>query len=180
MTKPTYNKTIDHTDLLRHLHYDPSTGIFIRLRRAGNRSVGSNPGTVANTGYLVIQVLGGMYLAHRLAYFYMNGSWPTDQIDHINGDRLDNRWVNFREVTQDENSRNHGGQPNRRTSRYRGIKRVKGSQINPWMARGMVDRKEIYLGVFPTQEEAFAARVKWEKEMFGSYCTSSSRGVANA
>lgn len=177
MSVAIYNKPVDHHELTQNLHYDPKTGVFTRLRTTGRNRAGSHPGTVANTGYLVIQILGGMYLSHRLAWFYMLKAWPAGQIDHINGDRGDNRWVNFREVTQYENSRNHGGQPRRRIFKYRGVKFIKGSKTNPWMARGMVNREEIYLGVFPTQEAAFAARIKWEVEMFGEFCTSSSRGV---
>lgn len=172
-----YNKAISHINLMISMTYDPSTGLFVRRIRCGTKPAGTIAGTINNVGYTMIQVRGGMYLAHRLAVFYMTGSWPIYQIDHINGRRLDNRWVNLRDVSQDDNSRNHGGQPSRRLHLYRGVKLIKGSKINPWMARGMINREEIYLGVFPTQEDAFAARVKWEKEMFGEMCTSSSRGI---
>lgn len=90
---------------LKHLlHYDPDTGIFTRIvSRRGSRP---NVGSVRLDGYLSICVDGKTYLAHRLVWLWATGQHPQDQVDHINGDRADNRWLNLRSATNKQNSEN--------------------------------------------------------------------------
>jgi HNH endonuclease len=119
------------------LHYDPNTGEF-RWRMAKK---GTYAGAVAgryNTdgdGYRQIGINRRLYKKHRLAWFYMTGAWPRHEIDHINGDRGDNRFCNLREATASENRRNMRKRVNN-TSGYKGVsldaERERASQ---WMAR---------------------------------------------
>lgn len=85
------------------LSYDPDTGVFTHImgRRAGERV-----GTVSQNGYVMIRILGRLRLAHRLAWLLSHDAWPTYAIDHINGDRADNRLVNLRDVPHAANMRN--------------------------------------------------------------------------
>lgn len=86
--------------------YDPVTGLFTRkTSRFGQRAV---MGGKAASGYILIGVGSGRYLAHRLAWLYVHGVWPDPDkvIDHINRDRSDNRICNLREATGVENARN--------------------------------------------------------------------------
>lgn len=88
-------------------HYDPETGVFTRL--VGGP--GSPTGVLKNKpnsghGYIVISINSKNYLTHRLAWLYVYGRFPLEQIDHINHDRTDNRITNLREVTELENHRN--------------------------------------------------------------------------
>jgi hypothetical protein len=62
--------------------------------------------SVQNCGYVQGGILGRGYLAHRVAWLLVTGAWPKNQIDHINGDRTDNRIANLREVSNAENARN--------------------------------------------------------------------------
>ena len=89
---------ITHDRLLSILSYDKESGKF---RRYKGKPVASG----ANTEYVRIKVDGYDYYAHRLAWFYVYGEWPT-MIDHINRDKHDNRIVNLREATYSENSLN--------------------------------------------------------------------------
>lgn len=64
--------------------YDEATGVFTRRFRRGPTSAGKPAGTKNGRGYVQIMVDGRIYMAHRLAWLHMTGSWPTNQIDHIN------------------------------------------------------------------------------------------------
>lgn len=93
---------------LRQLfQYDPETGLFTRLTSANNRvRTGDIAGSKRADGYIKIRVDFDMYYAHRLAWLYMNGEWPTKKIDHINGNKSDNRWANLRDVSASINAQN--------------------------------------------------------------------------
>lgn len=89
------------------LNYDKESGIFIWIKSpASNVKTGDIAGCKNNRGYLQIYVRNKLYLSHRLAWFYIYGDWPKNQIDHINGIRTDNRFVNLRDVTNRENQEN--------------------------------------------------------------------------
>jgi hypothetical protein len=102
----------DQSDLRRILAYDPDTGDFRwRLRSDRDHSwnmrhVGGLAGSTLPIGYRYVNIRKKLLLAHRLAWLWMTGQWPVDQIDHINGDRVDNRWCNLRLATQKQNSAN--------------------------------------------------------------------------
>ena len=89
------------------LSYDPETGIFRwKVDRNGNAKKGEVAGSIASDGYRAIRIDGRHYFAHRLAWFFVHGMWPADQIDHLNGRRADNRLANLREATNRENQQN--------------------------------------------------------------------------
>jgi len=96
-------------DALRScLHYNPETGLFTRRTNESNKCpAGSIAGTVLATGYRVIRVCNGRFLAHRLAWFYSYGEWPNE-IDHINRAKDDNRLVNLKSCTRQQNVFNSG------------------------------------------------------------------------
>ena len=141
------------------LDYNPSTGLFIWK---SDRTSTVREGDVAGTnckGYITITINGKRYQAHRLAWLYMTGNLPNNQIDHINGVRDDNRFCNLREVDNSENARNSKHRDNN-TSGHIGVNfEVRGSK---WTANIKVDGKKIYLGRFPTKDEAIEARKKAE------------------
>ncbi len=144
---------LDQKTLKEILNYNPDTGIFTwRVKPAQNTSAGDIAGTNHNKGYREINIKHKSYLSHRLAWMYVNGEWPTQQIDHINGIRDDNRISNLRDVSRSENQRN---QKIHRKGQMLGVTFLK--QINKWKAQIKIDGHEKYLGRYLTEQEAHNA-----------------------
>ena len=154
---------IRHKRLLYLLHYEPSTGIFLwRITRGGNALIGDIAGTPLSNGYISIYIDGKRYLAHRLAWFYMTGKWPNNEIDHENTINDDNRWVNLREATSTQNKVNS----KLRIDNTSGAKGVSfHSRIGRW--RATISNKHI--GYFDTKKAAIAARKTTAKDTYGKY-----------
>lgn len=101
------NSTLTRERLCELLDYNPETGLFTwRTARKGQPAKGSIAGTVSGEGYLAVTIDYKQHLLHRLAWFYVNGVWPEDKLDHTNGNRTDNRIANLRECNQQQNARN--------------------------------------------------------------------------
>ena len=101
-------KIIDRDFVIANLDYEPATGDFLWKSCRARRTdlVGKKAGFVNATGYIQIGLGVTHYLAHRLAFLIMEGTLPEFDVDHINGNRQDNRFVNLRRALRTENSRN--------------------------------------------------------------------------
>jgi hypothetical protein len=88
------------------LSYDKDTGVFMWLKSRGGAKKGMVAGCIDSDGYVQIGLDGKLYRAHRVAFLYVFDRWPSEEIDHINGDRTDNRIKNLRESTRAENMQN--------------------------------------------------------------------------
>jgi len=152
-------------DFLREvLEYDPETGIFRwrhnskRAARWNTRHAGLPAGCPAKRVHGRIQIRlpnGALYWAYRLAWLYMTGRWPSDEIDHINGDPSDDRFSNLREVTHQENSCNRGKSCNN-TSGFSGVRYRE--HHRKWEARISVNRKTVWRAYAASAQEAAALR----------------------
>lgn len=136
------------------LDYNKNTGMFTRRVSTSPRAMqGMIAGDVDAKGYWRLRVNGKRYLAHRLAFFYVNGVWPVHEVDHINCVRTDNRWENLREATPQQNKHNTKCHADSKT----GIKGVDISSSGKWRARIRIDGKEKHLGNFHSVAEAVSA-----------------------
>lgn len=146
------------------LHYDPETGVF---RWRYSVAIRVKPWDVAGTenslGYVRIKICQKLYLAHRLAWVYMTGESPKDQIDHIDGVRSNNAWVNLREATRKQNMENTSLRKNN-ASGFRGAHWHK--RDKKWFAQVRHNKKAIFLGYFATAEEAAQVAAAKRAELF--------------
>jgi hypothetical protein len=149
-TSPRSGSVLTAEQLRTELHYDAQTGVFTRIACRPGVTQGRIAGVTNRHGYVVITVLFRQYAAHRLAWLYSFRRWPKSQIDHINGDKTDNRISNLREATPSQNKANTSPQRN-----GSGVKGVSWSvKDQRWHARIQVDGKRVFLGGFASQQEA--------------------------
>ncbi len=150
-------------------NYDVSTGVFTRTKDYDSHGKIKPVERVIthknNRGYLWTGVFGKTCLVHRLVWLWMTGKHPEGEIDHINGVRTDNRWVNLRDVNSFENSRNQGVRKDC-TSGVRGVTwcdRTNHRGRSYWLARISHKGKRYTLGRFNKLEDAIKARREAEE-----------------
>jgi hypothetical protein len=150
------------------VYYDPHTGIFTWIKRVSNRiSIGQVVGYKEKTGYIQIRILCGSYRAHRLAWLYVYGNLPKDQIDHVNGIRTDNRICNLREATHQQNCQNlHKALPGS-SSGLLGAWFAK--RENKWTSQITLNGKRKWIGYYNTPEEAHEAYIQAKRKLH-EYC----------
>ena len=173
MPAPILNETI----VRRLLRYNPATGDFHWLRRAGvheswnTRYAGKKAGyswtpAGSKTSYWMIRVFDWPFCAHRLAVLYMTGAWPSNLVDHADGDGLNNRWTNLRSATRPENMANSGAFKNSKTG-LRGASMHKSS--GKYRATITIGGKQRFLGYFESAEKAHAAYIAAAKKQYGEF-----------
>lgn len=140
------------------LIYEADTGRLVwkeTARGGGHVKAGEEAGCIRDNAYRVVRINGRLYRAHRIAWLMAYGDWPAGNIDHINGDGLDNRVDNLRIASHAENGRN-SKLPANNTSGSVGVQWR--ADINKWIAQIKVDYKTIYLGSFTDWWDAICAR----------------------
>jgi HNH endonuclease len=142
------------------VEYDPDTGAL--RNRANGRSIGWRH----SGGYRQCMMGRKKCFVHRLAWLYVHGVIPVEQIDHINGNRSDNRICNLRIATQKQNSANMKIRSSNKVG-LKGVSRINRSK--PFFASIHVDGKTKYLGIFATAEEAHEVYLAAAKMYFGDY-----------
>jgi hypothetical protein len=130
--------------LKEYFDYDPETGVFTKIKKPRRVTKRASSG-----GYLRIQIVKTTYAAHRLAWLYMTGEMPDGQIDHIDQDKLNNRFSNLRLATESQNSCNRRGKG---AIAAKGVTRHK--RDRKYAARIKVNGKEICVGRFDSVDEA--------------------------
>lgn len=144
------------------LHYDPLIGAFTWLVKPNSRvEKGARAGSAHSKGYRHIKLNRRLYLEHVLAVLYVHGEMHVGEIDHINGDKSDNRIANLRRVDKSINLQNqrkaHKGSASgllgahRHGRNWRAVLKIRGERVN--------------IGTFPTAREAHAAYIKAKREL---------------
>lgn len=154
------------------LRYEPETGLLYwkKIGRGRSLDLSKPAGSLNSDGYLAIRINYKSLYVHQIAWILSNGEWPRKDLDHKNRVRSDNRMINLREATRSENMRN-GSHYKKNSSGFLGVQKRQyhGMRGEKWVARIMVDRKDIYLGMFPSINEAIETRKKAEKKYFGEF-----------
>ena len=146
------------------LDYNPETGKFIWKKVTSNRAkVGGEAGAITPDGYNRITFDHAQYQAHRLAWLITYGCWPTDDLDHVNGNRADNRLCNLRAATRAQNIQNQHKANTRSSTGLLGAFKHKAS--GRYCSRIVVFGKTISLGYFNTAEEAHEAYVVKKRQV---------------
>ena len=149
-------------ELKQVLDYNPDSGEFFWKQQMASWIPAGTPAGNLNKklGYVQIRFRKKLYYAHRLAVLFMTGELPSDQVDHINGIRSDNRWDNLRKVTNTDNQRN-AAQSKNNVSGVVGVCWDKRKQ--KWLARIYVESKPKFIGYFADIPTAALARKEAEK-----------------
>lgn len=147
--------------------YNPDTGEFVRLVRTSARGpLGPVRGSLNSAGYPRVFIDGRSYLMHRLAFLYMTGRWPAEELDHRDGDPSNYRWANLREATRAQNCQNM-----RRSKKNKSG--LKGASFNrqhgTWVGSIAADGTQIMLGRFDTAEAAHAAYCEAARRLHGEF-----------
>ena len=159
------NLTLERVSEL--FEYSYSSGNLIRKKStSANARKGNIAGYFNLAGYRKTSIDGFQYYNHRLVWLLVNGRWPTKQIDHINGNKGDNRIENLREASLSENSQNRSKQSNCSS----------GEKCIWWKldrqryrVRVGVSGKYHHIGYFKNIQDAVTARDKAIKKLHGKF-----------
>lgn len=156
-------KKLSQIRLKEIISYNLHSGLFTWLDGRGPRWAGKQAGTIQKKGYVQIEIDSESFKAHRLAWFYVTDTWPDDQIDHIDGNRVNNAWANLRLATNKINAEN------KRSAQANNALGILGVGKKPdrggYRARITIDGKSLNLGRFKTPAEAYARYVEAKREL---------------
>lgn len=148
--------------LKEKFNYDPATGIFSRISKRCR-----NPNGVQDKdGYIRFRINGRTYSGHRMAWIYMNGHDSRFLIDHVNGDKSDNRIENLREATSSQNLHN-AKRSARNTSGVKGVSWV--PRLGKWVGRIHLQYKKHVVGYFNDIESAEIAMAAFREKLVGEF-----------
>jgi hypothetical protein len=150
------NPTLTPERLRQVMDYDPSIGVFRwRVKPSKRIPAGAEAGSISGI-YRLVKIDGRPFLAHRLAFLWMTGEWPLDEVDHRDTDPLNNRWSNLRAATGAQNRQNMRQAP--RSNRSTGLLGASfDRRTGLYKSQIMVGGRWYWLGRFPTAEAAHEA-----------------------
>lgn len=151
-------------ELKNHFFYDPITGLFKKTSGPAN---GAMCLSVETGGYIRLRLNNRAYVAHRVAWFFVYGVVPSNYIDHINGNKKDNRIANLRECTNQQNTHNSATRVDNKTG-FKGVSWC--SKNGKFRAQiQLLSKRRISLGFFEAPELAAAAYQVKAKQIHGEF-----------
>jgi hypothetical protein len=162
-----YRNDLTQDRLRDALRYDSESGEFIWNipSRYKPELIGAKAGSVSRYGYIEIRIGRRLYKAHRLAWLYVHGRWPDDALDHIDGNRQNNRIANLREASYAENSQNHSLRRNN-SSGHQGV--CFDALRGKWVAQLNVGKRNVLRKRYAAKDEAISAYLD-AKRMFHKF-----------
>ena len=161
------NNNLPTAEQLRSkIAYNPETGALVWKIARNSNLIGTESRSLDKSGYVQVHVLKRTLKGHRLAWLLHFGEWPNHDIDHINGDRADNRIENLRQVLNAVNCQNKRSPLPSNKLGILGVSWQKGA----YRAAVTINRKQHHLGRFATAEQAHAAYVA-AKRLLHPGCT---------
>lgn len=147
---------------LRELaHYCPETGQFTHLQSKGRKKAGMPAGSLRRDGYVYAMFDGHRAMAHQFAWLYVTGEWPTQEIDHMDGNKANNAFANLRQVSRRANTENKRTAKRTSTTGLLGVVRHR----DKFVAKIVHAGKRTHLGVFETPEDAHEAYVQAKRRL---------------
>lgn len=154
--------------LKKLVSYDPDTGEFIRIARVKGARIGRVAGHIKDNGYIHFSVDGKKYGAHRLAWLYMTGDIPSGDIDHIDGNRANNKFSNLRCVDRSTNLENsRRAKSHNRGSGLLGAYLIK--RTGRYHSKITVRGRSVSLGCFDTAQQAHEAYMAAKESLHTGY-----------
>lgn len=162
-------KTLDIDFLKSVLEYREDVGeLFWKVTRSQNARKGSAAGTDHNSGYRAVHLCGKIYLSHRLIWAIMYGNWPINYIDHIDGNKKNNKLENLREASKSQNCQNSRVRKDS-TSGSKGVNWH--TRKKKWTVRVQANKARKFIGYFDTFEEATIAAKMAQEELHQDLCS---------
>jgi hypothetical protein len=155
---------IDQELLDKFFHYDDGK-LYWKISPQQRVKVGDEVGCLSSEGYIKIRFLNKPYGIHRIIFFMFNGTWP-EMIDHIDGNKSNNRIENLRSATNQQNQWNTGLIKDNKSG-HKGV--CFNKQINKWYVSATLNKKQIGLGYYSDLSEAISVRKKFEENNFGVF-----------
>lgn len=157
---------LTQAELKYQLSYDPYTGLFKWIVLKPNMKIGDIAGSPDSHGYINISIKNKKYSAHRLAWLYITGIYPKNLIDHKNLIRNDNRFLNLRECTYQQNNFNRPSIKGK-TSKFKGVSFCK--ERRKWIAHATLNKKSYFLGRFDSEILAASVYEEFSKRNHGEF-----------
>lgn len=160
---------LSQEELKSLVHYEPKTGVFTRLTCRRGDKVGKQAGFISSySGYVMVSLNNKIYRAHRLAWLYIYGRWPTEFIDHINRVRHDNRIENLRECNKSQNMCNMDT-PKHNTTGVKGVYWYKA--YKKWVVNVKHNKKMHFIGYFSDFNAAKNAAWEARRKIHGEFAS---------
>ena len=155
------------SELRDRLNYDPQTGGLTWKKLRNSLRLGEQAKSLDVGGYIQVNIAGYVLKGHRIAWAIYYGQWPDGPIDHINGNRSDNRIENLREVSHQTNCQNMRNGSCKNETGFLGVHIAKGitNQNKKYRAKIQHNKKQIHLGGYPTPQEAHEAYLQAKRKI---------------